>query len=139
VHNIRVIQELSPGIPKIQGDPNQLQQAFTNIINNARDAILSPNRPEGGEIRIRTALAQDDKHIEINFQDTGGGIPEGSFQHMFSPFFTTKSPDKGMGLGLSITYRIIENHHGKIDFQTKAGEGTTFRIVLPLKRKIKQS
>jgi PAS domain S-box-containing protein len=131
VHNIRVIQELGLGIPKMQGDPNQLQQAFINIINNARDAILSLNRPEGGEIRIRTALAQDKKHIQIIFQDTGGGIPEENLENMFTPFFTTKSPDKGMGLGLSITYRIIENHQGKIDFKTKVGEGTTFRIVLP--------
>jgi PAS domain S-box-containing protein len=133
VHNIRVIQELGLGIPKMQGDPNQLQQAFINIINNARDAILSLNRPEGGEIRIRTALSQDKKHVEINCQDTGGGIPEENLENMFTPFFTTKSPDKGMGLGLSITYRIIENHQGKIDFKTKVGEGTTFRIALPLR------
>ena len=142
VHNIRVIQELGPDIPKIQGDPNQLQQAFLNIISNARDAILGLNRPEGGEIRIRTSLSQDKKHIEINFQDTGGGIPDGNLQHIFSPFFTTKSPDKGMGLGLSITYRIIENHQGKIEFKSKEGQGTTFNIVFPLqgtKHKIKQS
>jgi len=144
VHNIRVIQELGSDIPKMQGDPNQLQQAFINIINNARDAILSLNRPEpeGGEIRIQTSLSQDKEHVEINFQDTGCGIPEGNLQYIFSPFFTTKSPDKGMGLGLSVTYRIIENHRGKIEFQSKAGEGTIFRIVLPLKEikhKIKQS
>jgi signal transduction histidine kinase len=142
VHNIRVIKELGSDIPKMQGDPNQLQQAFLNIISNARDAILSLNRPEGGEIRIQTSLSQDKYHVEINFQDTGCGIPEGNLQSIFSLFFTTKSPDKGMGLGLSITYRIIENHRGKIEFQTKAGEGTIFRIVLPLKgikHKIKQS
>jgi len=144
VHNIRVIQELGSDIPKMQGDPNQLQQAFINIINNARDAILSLNRPEpeGGEIRIQTSLSQDKEHVEINFQDTGCGIPEGNLQYIFSPFFTTKSPDNGMGLGLSVTYRIIENHRGKIEFQSKAGEGTIFRIVLPLKEikhKIKQS
>jgi len=139
VHNIRVIQGLGSDIPKMQGDPNQLQQAFLNIISNARDAILSLNRPEGGEVRIQTSLSQDRNHVEVIFQDTGCGIPEKNLPHMFSPFFTTKSPDKGMGLGLSITYRIIENHQGKIDFKTKAGEGTTFRIVLPLKEKIKQS
>jgi PAS domain S-box-containing protein len=133
-HNIRVIQEFDPDIPMIQGDPNQLQQAFLNIISNARDAILGLNRPEGGEIHIQSSLSQDKKHIEITFQDTGCGIPEGSLQHIFSPFFTTKSPDKGMGLGLSITYRIIENHQGKIDFKTKEGEGTTFNIAFPLKR-----
>lgn len=133
VHNIRVIQELGSDIPKIQGYPNQLQQAFLNIISNARDAILSLNRPEGGEIRIRTALSQDKNHVEIIFQDTGCGIPEENLQHIFSPFYTTKSSDRGMGLGLSITYRIIENHQGKIEFKSKAGEGTIFRIVLPLK------
>jgi len=142
VHNIRVIQELGLGIPNMQGDPNQLQQAFLNIISNARDAILSLNRPEGGEIRICTLLSQDRNHIEITFQDTGCGIPEGNCQHIFSLFYTTKSPDRGMGLGLSIAYRIIVNHQGKIEFKSKEGQGTTFNIVFPLqgtKHKIKQS
>ena len=133
-HNVKVIQELGSDIPKIQGDPNQLQQAFLNIISNARDAILNLNRPEGGEIRIRTSLSQDKNHVEINFQDTGCGILDGNIQHIFSPFFTTKSPDRGMGLGLSITYRIIENHQGKIEFKSKEGEGTAFNLILPIKR-----
>ena len=135
VHNIRVIQGLGSDIPKIQGDPNQLQQAFLNIISNARDAILNLNRPEGGEVRIQTSLSQDRNHVEVIFQDTGCGIPEGNLQHIFSPFFTTKSPNRGTGLGLSITYRIIENHQGKIDFKTKEGQGTTFNIVFPLHNK----
>jgi two-component system NtrC family sensor kinase len=134
VHNIRLIQEFGADIPRIQGDPNQLQQAFLNIISNSRDAILGINRPEGGEIRIRTSLSQDKNHVEAIFQDTGCGIPEENLGLIFSPFFTTKSPDKGMGLGSSIVYRIIENHQGQIDFKTKVGEGTTFRIVLPVKQ-----
>ncbi|MCX5781136.1 MAG: PAS domain S-box protein [Elusimicrobia bacterium] len=132
-HNIRVIQELESGIPKMQGDSNQLQQAFLNIISNSRDAIISLNRPEGGEISIRS-LGKDKGHIEITCQDTGCGIPEKNFQNIFTPFYTTKSPNRGMGLGLPITYRIIGNHQGKIDFKSEVGKGTTFTIVLPLKR-----
>ena len=132
--NIRVIQDLGSNIPRIQGDANQLQQAFLNIISNARDAIISLNRPDGGEICIHTSLSRDKDNIEIFFRDTGCGVSEANLQHMFSPFFTTKSPAGGMGLGLSITYRLIENHQGKIDFQTQEGEGTTFTIILPLKR-----
>jgi len=133
-HNVRVIQDLDLHIPKIQGDANQLQQAFLNIISNARDAIISLNRPDGGEIRIHTSLSQDKDNVEIIFRDTGCGVSGANLQHIFSPFYTTKSPDRGMGLGLSITYRIIENHKGKVKFESEEGKGTAFEIALPIKR-----
>jgi signal transduction histidine kinase len=67
-------------------------------------------------------------------QDTGCGISAANMQNLFSPFFTTKSPDKGMGLGLSISYRIIENHHGSICFKSKENEGTSCSISFPAKK-----
>lgn len=132
VHNITVNKSLSPDLPKIQGDPNQLQQAFLNIITNARDAIESSKNPEAGEIAIKSYLCQDNSNIEIIFQDNGCGIHKEQLGNLFNPFFTTKGPDRGMGLGLAICYRIIESHKGRIEVESQVGKGSTFKIILPL-------
>jgi PAS domain S-box-containing protein len=132
VHNIRVNKSLSQELPKTEGDPNQLQQAFLNIITNAKDAIDSLNKPDGGEITIKSCLSQDKSSIEIIFQDTGCGISKENLNNLFSPFFTTKGPDRGMGLGLAICYRIIESHKGRIEVESRVGKGTTFKILLPV-------
>jgi len=132
VLNIRLQESLGSNLPLIKGDANQLQQVFLNLITNARDAIDSLKRPEGGEITIKTYLSQDKKNIEIIIQDTGCGIPGENLPNIFNPFFTTKSPAGGMGLGLSIVYRIIESHNGKIDVESQAGRGATFKILLPV-------
>ncbi|MCP4650432.1 MAG: response regulator [PVC group bacterium] len=132
VHNVRITRSLSEDILQIKGDRNQLQQVFLNLITNARDAIDALNRPEGGEIIISTSMSLDKKNIEIIFQDTGGGIPQEHLEHVFNPFYTTKSPNGGMGLGLSIAYRIIENHKGTVEVDSEEGYGTKFRITLPV-------
>jgi signal transduction histidine kinase len=134
VHNIRLNKSLNSGLPKIEADPNQLQQVFLNLITNARDAIDSLNRPEGGELTIKSSLSQDKANIEIIFQDNGCGISNENQSNLFNPFFTTKSPGGGMGLGLAIAYRIIEDHKGRIEVKSQEGKGTTFKIILPVKR-----
>ncbi len=132
VHNIRVRKFLDPGLPRIQGDANQLQQAFLNMISNARDAIDSLDKPEGGEVTVRSALGEDKTSLEVTFQDSGCGIPQENLADLFNPFFTTKGPDKGMGLGLAICYRIIDNHKGRIEVESEVEKGSTFRIILPV-------
>ncbi len=132
VHNIRVKKSLSRKLPKTHGDPNQLEQVFLNFLTNARDAINSLKRREGGEITITTALSNDKEHIEIIFKDTGCGIHKKGLNHIFNPFYTTKSPDGGVGLGLSIVYRIIVNHKGSIEVDSEEGKGTMFKIILPV-------
>ena len=132
VHNIRLNKSLATDLPKIKGDTNQLQQVFLNIITNARDAIDCLKRPEGGDITVESSLNRDRTAIEITFKDNGCGIPSEDLENIFNPFFTTKSTEGGIGLGLSIAYRIIENHRGRIDVESKVGEGTTFKIYLPL-------
>jgi len=132
IHNIHLKKSLGEGLPKIKGDPNQLQQVFLNMITNARGAIDSLKDTNGGELIIKTALSKNKKNIEIIFQDTGCGISKKNIDHIFNPFFTTKSPDGGIGLGLSIAYRIIENRKGKIEVKSKEGKGATFRITLPI-------
>lgn len=130
LHNIRLKKSLAKNLPKIKGDPNQLQQVFLNIVANAIDAIDSLRRPEGGELTIKSVLSEDKKNIEITFADTGCGISKENLSHLFNPFFTTKSPDRGTGLGLAVAYRIIENHNGKIEVESQEGKGTTFKISL---------
>ncbi|MFH2138496.1 MAG: PAS domain S-box protein [Candidatus Omnitrophota bacterium] len=132
LRNIRLNLDFSENLPDIQGDENQLQQIFVNLISNARDAIDSLECPEGGDISVATALTADKKHVEIKISDTGCGISQESLNNIFNPFFTTKSPDGGIGLGLSIVYRIIKNHNGDISVESEEGQGTKFTITFPV-------
>jgi len=132
VHNIQLDTSLCKNLPKIRGDHNQLEQAFINLITNARDAIDSLKSSRGGKLIIKTSLNKDKKNIEIIFKDTGCGISKEKLEHIFNPFYTTKSPNGGIGLGLSILYRIIEDHKGRIDVKSRLGKGTTFKITLPV-------
>jgi two-component system NtrC family sensor kinase len=124
-HNIDIIRDCQPDLPLISIDENQMEQVFINILLNA-----SQSMPGGGSICIKT-YTEDAEYACIKITDTGAGISEENLGKIFDPFFTTKS-DKGMGLGLSVSYGIIERHGGKIEVQSKLSEGTTFTIKLPL-------
>ncbi|NIT14666.1 MAG: hypothetical protein GTN99_10610, partial [Candidatus Dadabacteria bacterium] len=125
-NNIELCVDLDNSIPEVMGDQNQLWQVFINLLINASQCMQ-----DGGELRVSTYLEKgsSDK-VYIIFQDTGEGISEENLPKIFDPFFTTKS--KGSGLGLSISYKIIENHSGKIKVNSKQGEGTSFVIELPV-------
>ncbi|MFH2138642.1 MAG: ATP-binding protein [Candidatus Omnitrophota bacterium] len=137
LNNIRLNRLLADDLPKLHGDANQLEQVFLNLITNAKDAIESVHRSDGGELKVKTCLSEDKKSIVIKVEDTGCGISRHDLTHIFNPFFTTKSPDGGMGLGLSIVYRIVEGHKGNIDVESEEGKGTSFTITLPVKRPAK--
>jgi signal transduction histidine kinase len=109
-----------------------LEQVFLNLIANAKDAMESADRKK--ELTIRTALIRNYSwnDIEISFTDTGIGIAEENREKIFEPFFSTKEVGKGTGLGLSICYGIIEAHGGRIEVDSRANEGTTFRVILPI-------
>jgi two-component system NtrC family sensor kinase len=126
-HNIKIVSELDPSIPKIMVDSDQIQQVFTNMVLNAAEAMKG-----GGVLRIKTALSQDGSFLEVTFSDTGCGIPKEHIDRIFDPFFTTKDVGTGTGLGLSVSYGIVEKHGGSIDVESKVKEGTTFVIHLPL-------
>ena len=85
---------------------------------------------ETGTLTIRTARGKDGR-VEIAVQDTGHGIAPENMSKLFTPFFTTKEPGQGVGLGLAVSYGIIERHGGKIEVQSEVGKGTTFTVVLP--------
>ena len=128
----RLESSLAPDLPLAKGDPQELQQVFINLINNARDAMKG-----GGELRVNTQLAPDGKRLAIEFTDTGDGIPRAIQPKIFDPFFTTKATGEGTGLGLSMSYGIIKKFGGNIIFTSYPAEeypekhGTTFTVYLP--------
>jgi len=131
-HGIRLIKIFSPTLPKIWGDANQLEQVFLNLISNAKDAMEKSDHKR--ELTITTSLLHHNgwNDVEIVIRDTGTGIPQDNVEKIFEPFFSTKEVGKGTGLGLSICYGIIEAHGGRIEVESKAEEGTTFRVMLPV-------
>jgi signal transduction histidine kinase len=126
MQQIEVVRELAPALPDITGDFDQLQQVCTNLILNAIQAM-----PGGGKLTLRTSIDKDYEKIEVS--DTGYGISPENMRKLFTPFFTTKQAVKGVGLGLAVSYGIIQRHHGRIEVQSKEKEGTTFIVYLPLK------
>jgi len=121
---IKIEKELSPSLPLVMADFDQLQQVSINLIMNALQAM-----PEGGTLTLRTSA--DDNQLKIEVQDTGQGISKENMHKLFTPFFTTKEKGKGVGLGLAVAYGIIQRHKGRIEVQSEEGEGTTFTIYLP--------
>jgi two-component system cell cycle sensor histidine kinase/response regulator CckA len=129
---------LDPDLPRVLADPNQMSQALLNICVNARDAM-----PRGGKLTIRTELIDEVKVRErlksystacvcVVISDTGIGMEEEVRTRIFEPFFTTKGIGEGTGLGLAIVYGIVKEHNGLVDVESKPGQGTTFRIYLPI-------
>jgi len=128
--NIKIIKVPCPSLPKVSMDVGQIQQVFTNIVLNAAEAM------EGeGELTVTTRMAPDNEHIEIEFADTGCGIPPENQDKVFDPFFTTKEVGQGTGLGLAVSHGIIARHKGAIEVKSEPGKGTNFIIRLPLTRK----
>lgn len=123
--NVKIERECGK-ISNIKGNANELQQVFTNLILNARDAIKRIR--DSGKIIIKTF--QEDRFIVAQVIDNGCGIPKDNINRIFDPFFTTKDVGEGTGLGLSIVYKIIEKHNGEIDVSSDVGKGTTLTIKL---------
>jgi two-component system NtrC family sensor kinase len=127
IQNIRLIVKLAPEPLIINGDINQLQQCFLNLIFNSMEAM-----PEGGTLSISSAADDIQRRASILFRDSGIGIQEEHLDHIFDPFFTTKEEGQGTGMGLSIVYGVIKNHGGFIEAKSKHGEGTDFTLQFPL-------
>ena len=121
--NVGITTALCDSLPMAMMDSSQIQQVFTNIILNAAEAIEG----EGG-LTITSRVASDGKSIEIEFADTGCGIPRENFEKIFDPFFTTKEVGRGTGLGLAVSYGIIARHKGAIEVESEPGKGTTFTV-----------
>jgi PAS domain S-box-containing protein len=125
---IEIIRSYEPDAPRVYGNAGKLQQVFTNLLLNARDAI-----PEGGSIKLAT-LSAEDGSLTIEVTDTGIGIAPENVAKIYDPFFTTKGVGRGTGLGLAVSYGIVQEHAGRISVDSTPGRGTTFRITLPTAR-----
>lgn len=125
-HNVKVITEYNCPDRCLYAYETELEQAMINLILNAFQAM----KAGGGRLTISTD--HTDEYVEIVLADNGPGIPEETLQHIFEPFYTTKSEGSGTGLGLPIVHQIIEAHHGRVELDTVVGQGTTFRIILPI-------
>ncbi len=133
---ISVVTELNSELPAVAGDGGRLQQVFLNLVLNARDAMAG-----GGTLRLTTA--QEGERVRVIVADTGPGIAPEARDRIFDPFFTTKSPDRsrhdglasGTGLGLSVTYGIIQEHGGSIRVASEPGQGACFHLEFPAARR----
>ena len=120
--NVELTKDIDNNLPIVMVDADQIRQVFLNVALNALQAM-----PEGGRLNIRAS--GKGKFVEVEFADTGGGIPESIMNKIFDPLFTTKA--KGVGLGLSVCKTILERHEGDIRVVSKVGKGTTFTLSLP--------
>ncbi len=123
---IELVREYSDDLPQTFANAGKLQQVFTNLLLNARDAI-----PESGCIYLRTSRGEEDDDITVEVTDNGIGIAPENIARIYDPFFTTKGVGKGTGLGLAVSYGIVQEHDGHIFVESLPGQGTTFRVRLP--------
>jgi len=126
LQNIQIKTDLDPGIPKVLGDFNQIQQCVINLIFNAIDAMS-----DGGTLTIISSFDPNKEMVEIKVADTGYGIADEDLHQIFDPFYSTKTEGQGLGLGLSLVYGIIDRHKGTITVESELGKDTVFIISLP--------
>jgi signal transduction histidine kinase len=129
---ISVAMEIPPDLPPMRVDPELMRNCLFNFITNAAQAM-----PDGGEITLGAGFDSDDKLFRLSFTDQGRGIDPHDLAKIFQPYFTTK--EAGIGLGLAITERIIKEHGGEMTVESRVGSGTTFTVILPLKREAEAS
>jgi signal transduction histidine kinase len=125
--HIRIQSSLDGSVPLVYGNAGKLQQVFVNLLLNAKDAM-----PSGGELEVKTV--KNDTMVIVDINDTGVGISEENIRRIYDPFFTTKRSEKGTGLGLAVTYGIIQEHGGGIFVDSEPTKGTHFRLKLPTRQ-----
>ena len=125
-NRVEIAREYAADLPRVYGNAGKLQQVFTNLLLNARDAI-----PDGGRITLRAVASDDRDALTVEVEDNGIGIAPENVARIYDPFFTTKGVGRGTGLGLAVSYGIVQEHSGHIAVESVPGRGTTFRIFLP--------
>jgi two-component system NtrC family sensor kinase len=127
LQEIRIALRVPADMPPLSCDVSQIQQVVLSLCLNAIEAM-----PTGGELRIQAKRVWEEAVIVV--EDTGCGIPPEQLGHIFEPFYTTKEQGKGLGLGLAVVYGIVGRHRGRVEVESKQGQGTTFTIHLPLEQ-----
>ena len=126
-HDIQIKRRFDPNMPTNVMDESQMQQVFMNLILNAVDAMDGH-----GQLTIETRHSKVKSELMVRITDTGSGIPEKIRESIFDPFFTTKDPGKGTGLGLAVSWKIVQAHGGRTEVESEVGRGTAFTVYLPL-------
>ena len=132
-HSITIEKHLAEELPKVLGDPNQLEQVLLNLISNAKDALLDVEGEKKLTLISRRVEENGTVWVSISVRDTGIGIPKEDLDKVFEPFFSTKPVGKGTGLGLSLCFGIIEAHNGRLEIKSEPGNGTEVIIFIPAK------
>jgi polar amino acid transport system substrate-binding protein len=120
--------EVAPGLPKLLGRSQRVEQVIVNLLQNACQALRRPDEA----IRVVTRLDEARQRVVIEVQDEGEGIPPENLPRLTDPFFTTKRDHGGTGLGLAVSAGIAQEHRGALEFESTPGQGTTVRLCLPL-------
>ena len=127
LQRITTEENLAADLPEIEGDQNQIQQCLMNLVFNALESM-----PKGGKLTVTTSFDKKTRRIRVAVKDTGCGIAPENLSAIFEPFFSTKTQDKGVGLGLSVVYGIIREHRGSVYVDSTVGVGSTFNLSLPV-------
>jgi signal transduction histidine kinase len=134
--NIRILKEIPEGLPLVRGSANKIEQVYINILSNARYALNQryPGNHEDKilEIRASTVRRDGEPRVRTEFTDHGTGIPRPLLERVIHPFFTTKEQGKGTGLGMSISYSIVRDHGGALEFESEEGLYTKVIVELPV-------
>lgn len=126
-HGIALHVQLTPGLPQVYASQDHLQGVWLNLLLNARDALIGRANP-----RVRVQTGWENSHITVTISDNGPGIPPAQLKRVLEPFFTTKAPGQGTGLGLSTCYRIVKQHGGDLRIESQVEQGTTVVVTLPV-------
>lgn len=127
--NVEVEENLAPDLPAVRCDSSQMQQVVINLVMNGAEATQPRSQ---GKVIVRTSARPEEKIAVLEVEDNGEGIPPEFLSKIFDPFFTTKGEGKGVGLGLSVVYGIVEAHGGELEVNSSLGKGTVFTVTLPL-------
>jgi signal transduction histidine kinase len=132
--SVKVLLEIPEGLPPVYADPHHMEQVLGNLVSNACQAMVSSAGMISSSSELTIAVRQEQEMIAIAVQDTGVGITPENMQKLFEPLFTTKA--KGIGLGLTVSRKLIEANGGRIEVQSEAGKGSTFTVFLPIKAEV---
>ena len=126
---VEIETHLDEALLNTVGSPVHLSKTVMNLVSNAAEAMK-----DKGTLSLASGLNERGDYVEVRISDTGTGIPQENLNKIFDPFFTTKNPQEGTGLGLSVSYGIIQKHHGDIIVESEVGKGTRFIIKLPVEK-----
>jgi signal transduction histidine kinase len=130
LRRLGVRADVAPGVPPVDGDPDQLQQVLLNLLLNARDALDGAVDGRAGAIVVQVTHDAAAGEVELCVQDDGPGVPEALRERIFEPFFSTKPVGRGTGLGLAVTRDLVRAHGGRLELESRPGD-TRFRVRLP--------